>query len=520
MHYFSIKEGATGILRVCRRDNKLDAEYYYPKCDLEAAKNLLHQFYELKTVCGAPIKEVYKGDIDFFPTVIGELYWLIFYQYVKYTEFIHYWMPQSKLRVENEGNFKKLMQHLYGRSKFEIYKKFIAGITKKLINLVIRIRNELMVNDSVDTILLLRQSMSDFRTNEILKSLQSDGPVVQWVSLKPTEWLNNLFDPNIAFRPYAPDFLSTTKSIKIQELPNAKDCKIHAAAAHFVEGKISTLKYLIKECDYFLRKKKFKLLVGLDDTNYVYPYIYSARNNQILSIGIQHGLYAKLHESYVMEGIQTHSWYDHLIVWGNYWRELFLKYNRTFSEDRVHVGSNKHQYNYKILARNNVLKSILVPYEFLADTRMVGKYLQEFHRNGCIIYFKPRPDESVDDQLESYCLPSEMLDEIQIMVEITVSNMAKIDLIVGTQTTLLYDLAPFGKPIWILDTDLRLLDDMVENGLAEIVRLNDMQNLASLYMYESKSIPNQKVLNKLNGNQPIGMVINNIFLTEHALAKP
>jgi hypothetical protein len=44
-------------------------------------------------------------------------------------------------------------------------------------------------------------------------------------------------------------------------------------------------------------------------------------------------------------------------------------------------------------------------------------------------------------------------------------------------TTLLYDLLPYGKETWVLDTEFRLLDDMVADGLARRVRLDDIPTL-------------------------------------------
>ena len=44
-------------------------------------------------------------------------------------------------------------------------------------------------------------------------------------------------------------------------------------------------------------------------------------------------------------------------------------------------------------------------------------------------------------------------------------------------TTLLYDLLPYGKHSWVLDTEFTLLDDMVEDGLARKIGMDDLETI-------------------------------------------
>ena len=41
---------------------------------------------------------------------------------------------------------------------------------------------------------------------------------------------------------------------------------------------------------------------------------------------------------------------------------------------------------------------------------------------------------------------------------------------------MLFDLLPYNKPIWIIDTPFRLLFDMVEDGFARLICWDDMEN--------------------------------------------
>jgi hypothetical protein len=58
--------------------------------------------------------------------------------------------------------------------------------------------------------------------------------------------------------------------------------------------------------------------------------------------------------------------------------------------------------------------------------------------------------------------------------------LSKIDIVAGTMTTLVYELLPAGKIIWYLDTPYRHLQDLVEEGLAHRIRLEDIQPLGHM----------------------------------------
>ncbi len=55
--------------------------------------------------------------------------------------------------------------------------------------------------------------------------------------------------------------------------------------------------------------------------------------------------------------------------------------------------------------------------------------------------------------------------------------MEQVDIIAGAVTTLLYELLPDGKIVWIFETENRHLDDLVEDGFGHKVRLGDFATL-------------------------------------------
>ena len=84
----------------------------------------------------------------------------------------------------------------------------------------------------------------------------------------------------------------------------------------------------------------FKCLVGLDDCNSLYPLLYASKSLNKLTIGIQHGAYSETPDL-LYNHLSSHIWYDYLIVWGPYFKELFSKYNKIFPSSNLICASNK-----------------------------------------------------------------------------------------------------------------------------------------------------------------------------------
>ena len=138
-------------------------------------------------------------------------------------------------------------------------------------------------------------------------------------------------------------------------------------------------------------------------------------------------------------------------------------------------------------------KTILIPYEFLSDTIKVGEYIKNFIKADFKILFKIRIDDLLESQLEAYFL-DEYKDKLEIINDITPEKMAEVDIIAGTQTTLLFDLLPYNKPIWILETSFRLMYDMIEDGFARLITESDMQRIDEIF---EKEIKKEKTVDKV-----------------------
>jgi len=176
-------------------------------------------------------------------------------------------------------------------------------------------------------------------------------------------------------------------------------------------------------------------------------------------------------------GVEDYCWYDNILVWGDFWKDLLAKASSYYPPGVLRVAANKHIYkplDYSSIGANGSRK-ILVPYEFLANTEKIGCYIRALLMKGYEIYFKTRPDEPIDAQLDCYLLTGEERNQIVIVEEITDELMKKIDIVAGTSTTLIYDLLPYRKQTWVFDTDFCLLDQLVIRGVSKLIHLETLE---------------------------------------------
>ncbi|MBT8608414.1 hypothetical protein G6656_09020 [Polynucleobacter paneuropaeus] len=477
-----IYEGPTGILNLTWDDGQI--ECIPPDTNLDNAIELLHSFYFIKTESKVFIKDAFwEGSIDWFPTCISLLYWQYFYTYVKYKPLIDEWM-QGKVNFnwKNKGSLYSFIQLQEGVSQ---NKSTLDKFVEKIGTLVVDIRNNLVCKNHGD-FLFQRFSINDFRTAEILDSLRAENfKITQLIPFSKREFLQNFFDSRIIFTSGAKKVPMNFESILISPVHSP----VMMGALNYAQRVILGHRGRYASTKKMLANKRFRGYLGIDDANWVYPYIYAAQDIGIAAYGIQHGVYVKKHIAYMMPHINQYRWYDKVLVWGSYWREKILT-NSCLYDEKFHViCGNKHIYDYTKIPKEGLYKTILIPYEFLADTTRIGQYINKFIENGFIVYFKVRPDDSIEDQIKSY---GDNFDpkKFKVVSQITPELMAEIDIVAGTQTTLLYDLLPFNKPTWILSTSFHLLKDMVEDGLAENFSMDDFDGIEGFYSREMEAYRN------------------------------
>ena len=479
-----VEEGPTGILRLTRPDGS--PETYLPNCDMDAAIELLKEFQELKDLTtGTSLKDNYHCEgFDWYPTMVSQLFWYVFLPWVKYAPLAADAFQGRKTFVfEGLGNFRGLMLTLdlaSGQGPRVSWKLHIHEWLWKL-------SNELLVRRKKRDVVFFRFAAKDFRSKAILQALDSLGinyiPAVPshgiWTAAAnilrrgpdyffaqpPPVWHGNRFGHS-----YDLTGFSVEKSV------------LFSAAVALVERTLTSCVADMRLHRRWLRQFGARVFYGFDDVNtYIFPLLYAARSLGLFTLGHQHGAYAKRHAGYTMPGLPDRSsvWFDRVLVWGSYWRDKMIREAPVHPPEIWAVGSNKLKHAYtpsRGQASSAAPSNILIPYEFLADTATIGKFIQRFVDSGYTVWFRPRPDEPVNTQLDAYVLPEETRGKLRLAQgPLNDELLSKIDIVAGTMTTMIYELLPAGKIVWYLDTPYRHLQDLVEEGLAHRIRIEDIQ---------------------------------------------
>ena len=501
----AVFEGATGILKLLEGSQE---SMYYPCCDMDAARELLLEFQELKDSSGSPLKNNYRAaGHNWYPAMVSHLYWYLFIPWVKFR-------PLAIDLLEGKKSFK-----FSGGRQFQGLADLLAesrtGPPKKRFKVSFhdflwRLNNRLTVSRRPWDLVFFRFAFHDFRSQEILAELNAKSLCV--LEAVPAHGSRGILRSILGRKnhyyyaqpPRRTEGNQFRRQYPLQHLEFAKS-SLFKAGIQLLE---TTLTACIRDTAMHqrnFRRAGIRLFYGFDDVNsYFFPLLFAARALGVPTIGHQHGAYVKRHAGYIMEQIAREDleWYDRVIVWGDYWRNKMVHDAPVHPPERWVVGATKLKFAYSDLGTTEsgrVPKSILIPYEFLADTATIGKFITKFVEFGYEVWFRPRVDESLEAQIDAYQLQPPIRNALHIASgPLNDVFLAKIDIVAGTMTTLVYELLPANKIIWYLDTPYRHLFDLVEEGYAHLISLEDLPNppkeklkptkIEKEYLFSSQSI--------------------------------
>jgi hypothetical protein len=487
MKKLKVREGNTGILYLTDGSGK--QERYIPNYDLDQARALLLEFQELGDTKGERLKDNYRREgYNWYPTMVSYLYWHVFFRYVKYEPLVRSFLDgEVSFQYENSADFHALMKLLEGTET-------VSTLKTRLFYLLVRLNNWIVLRKYLAEILFFRFTPKDFRSVEIVQALQElraryievllpekDAVLNNLPAKRPYYFIGGALSKNFFGHSYDLSSFDRYKRILFQ--------RAIERAEWMISGFIKEYRRHLRA----LKNTRSRVFYGFDDANgYIFPILYACQRRGMKTVAHQHGAYVKRHAAYVMEGIkrEDYRWFDKLIVWGDYWKDHLLHISHVYSPESVVVGSNKLARNYSSLGGNSTKpKNVLVPYEFLTNTYKVGRYIEKLIDLGYTVYFKPRSDEKLEDQLEAYCLKPEYRDKLKIADRIDETFMQGIDIIAGTMTTLVYELLPYNKITWVLETEYRHLEDLAEEGYAHRIRYEELENLDEQYFTSTEVDP-------------------------------
>lgn len=500
MKKITIREGNTGILYI--KGENGDEDRFIPDCDLKESNRLLQEFYKLQSKNGKSIKNSFWDDcINWFPTIIALLHWHIIYTYVKYKFFfIKYPMDEYKYIFLNTGRLSDFLKLLLPyeiriiktsflkisnlKSIFSFQIKYLKSLVRYLV--AIFYNKRVLKYYRQRPILFYRCGVTDdFRTEYVVKYFSDmDINYIELGGLKIKQLILTLFInkplPNIVIAEKAR--FNDYKSFSLPENIDAVLGWVFQLAVFIIQDKIKSF-----QSTYMLFKKQFKhapfkVLYGIDDTNSIYPVVYACQSNGIKTIGHQHGAnYSQWDAPYALNDFKQgeYRWFDKILVWGEWWKEHILAQSPCFSANgQIVVGTHMRpllQPKTEDVCGKKGAMNILIPYEFLADTYVIGKYICALQDLGYCIYFKRRKDERLEDEVEAYCLPKDREKQLIIVEEITDELMSKIDIVAGSYSTLIFELLPYLKETWIFETKFIFWDCLVEKGIANKIRLQHIK---------------------------------------------
>ena len=474
-----ISEGTSGIVEL--RGPLGGSETWFPHNDLERPMELLRALWELRAEGGTRLKDNYwLHGYNWLSSQVNFLFWRVFFRYAQYGELLERLSAEGRRPLfRSKLNFARIWDMMHPPRVWR------PGRVGRFVQDTVLHDEALSEGGERGGVFFYRYGPRDFRSREMLRVFQEQGTPFTYVFSPSRKLLKKAAEK----APNEPDVYFLYRDLDAPRLfDNSYDFSaFDGYDAVFLRRVVEVIEKRMSAnvLEYELHKKNLARLkpdvfFGIDDANEVYPVIFACKDLGIPAIGYQLGMYAERQCGYAIPGWDKgdYQWFDKVISWGEYWENLLLRHTRVHDKDYFLPGANKLAYAYKRLESEKFSeKNILIPYEFWGNTKLLGQYMVKLMDLGWTVYFKFKPDQRPHKQLDSYYLPESYRSRIVEVMDVTDEIMAEINVVAGAMTTLLYDLLPYGKHTWVLDTEFRLLDDMVADGLARRVRLDELDDM-------------------------------------------
>ncbi|WP_028588074.1 hypothetical protein [Desulfocurvus vexinensis] len=472
-----IREGTSGIVEV---KGFGAPQTWHPDNDLDKALDLLFTLYEARTPDGVRFQDNYHHEgFNWLSTQVGNLYWRWLFRIVQYGALLEDLAGRGRVPYFlNRLNFARVWEVLHPRRPGPW-----AGLEAwRLYRRALPAHNRQVAARPGGDLLFYRYGPRDFRTREMLDVFEAEGAPFHFVysPSRPLFARRHAQGRPVYFlhrRWAAPRIFCN--SYDLSGFPGG----LRPAVAAIIRRAEEHMSFAVWEYHQHLealRPRPPRLLFGLEDHQEIYPLLYACRTLGVPTVGYQFSMYARRQAAYTLERWAPGSYdgFDNVITWGPYWEQVLRRWSQVYPEGYHLPGANKLSYGYRRLESERFsTRNILIPYEFWGNTRRIGQCMQKLMDRGWTVYFKFKPDEEPDRQLDCYELPGAYRERVVEVRDITDELMAEINVVAGGMTTLLYDLLPYGKHTWVFETEFRLLDDMVQDGLAEKIRCEDLDTL-------------------------------------------
>jgi len=244
----------------------------------------------------------------------------------------------------------------------------------------------------------------------------------------------------------------------------------YASATEIFKVRLTWLKLV-------LRLSGVESIFSIDDVRHYNELVLASKLSGVKFTAIQHGHFTKYHVGWLkmFESEYKIIKPDKLIVWSEYWRGGLLKLGTYYDPDEIVVGGAKdHLTPSESSSATGEKIGILLPYETDAPMEDMRKYVEIITRNPKFeLIFKLRADLPDELQLSQYGLAAKGVNFTSTHSSRDV--LPRVNLVLGTYSTFLYDMVAERKPIGILETSIDYGEGMVLGGLAEGVGLATLE---------------------------------------------
>jgi hypothetical protein len=451
-----VDELRSGSIRLTDRDG---VRVFTPNFQFDLAKNHMSEFS--RSYHSSSLNS--KSGTDWFPSIQYFMFHKLFWPYVLYQEVLFKILNHSGKVVFNKKGRVHLLYMLF-RPKNRV-DQLIFRIFSILERGLVYIHNRWILKPN--DVLFFRYNLDDYRISNVFLDIKQKYSVTPAIGGGGKAVLWNFFNRNV--------FCVIVNRYFIFGGSN-----LEKVAKSLSISLISENKKQMNLYQRIFNNTEYEKLIGIDDVLFIFPLLYAAKANNIFSIGYQHGLYGKKAIGYTSEYCHNFEWFDNLVVWDDFWKSTFLNNNNKFLSQNIITDQNKRLKQNELKQNPNNHK-ILCMYESFLDIEEYVFFLRSFMKMGFKLIMKLRPGVNVGELKEYYSFTDDEFSNIEYCEYIDIELLNNISIIVGAKTGLLYEMLSSGRPVWIVETNYHILDEVINKQSVRVISRDDMKRVHLIY---------------------------------------
>ena len=232
--------------------------------------------------------------------------------------------------------------------------------------------------------------------------------------------------------------------------------------------------FRIRALAALLRPTAVRALLTIDNVRHYHELVAACKKVGIHTYAFQHGQFGKYQVGWLQAAREPGNIVkpEKLVVWSEYWRDELTRLGTYFTPGELFVGGQASGGTHESLPPREGRGQgrggrVLVPFETDISRDEVLAYMAVLRQlPDTSIYFKPRADRSLKDQLATYGLVEK---EVAVITD-TRHALTETDVVLGSKSTFLYDAIAYGKPVVFIKTVMDHAAALATRGLVSEAR--------------------------------------------------